>query len=285
MQAIADNVYIEDSYPGVTLGAVSLAHGLVQIDAPPALEDGRSWRAALLNLNGGPERILVNLDPHPDRTIGARQMDCSIIAHEKTAQAFRNRSTTFKAQTEETGAIWETLNSLGSVRWAPPEITFTDSLEIHWGNTPVLLEHHPGPSAGAIWVILPEERIVFVGDAVVKNQPPFLAFADLPVWIENLGSLLSSRFNQYTVVSGRGGTVSGLLIRSQLDFLKKLEKQIQKLGGKQAPPEASETLVQPLLTALKIPASRQKQFTPRLRYGLYQYYSRHYHPSKAQTDE
>ncbi len=54
MQSIADNVYIEDHYLGVTLGVIQMARGLVQIDAPPSPEDSRSWRAALMSLSGGP---------------------------------------------------------------------------------------------------------------------------------------------------------------------------------------------------------------------------------------
>ena len=118
MQSIAKNVYIEDSYPGATLGVISLAHGLLQIDAPPSPEDARAWRAALLSLGGGSERLLVNLDAHPDRTLGARAMDCTVIAHEKTAQVFRTRPNTFKSPGEDTGADWETIPGLGSVRFS-----------------------------------------------------------------------------------------------------------------------------------------------------------------------
>src|SRR5512143_2011023 len=148
MQQIAENIYLEDQFPGVTLGAINLPHGLIQIDAPPSLDDNRTWRATLLNLGGGVERILINLDAHPDRTLGARAMDCTVIAHEKTAQAFRNRPNTFKPQVEETGADWEQFFGLSSVRWAPPEITFTERLVVQWSDHPVVLEHHPGPSAG-----------------------------------------------------------------------------------------------------------------------------------------
>ena len=68
MQELAENIYIEDEYAGVTLGAINLPHGLIQIDAPPSPEDSRTWRATLLNLGGGVERVLVNLDfpPRPD---------------------------------------------------------------------------------------------------------------------------------------------------------------------------------------------------------------------------
>ena len=61
----------------------------------------------------GHERVLVTLDSHPDRTLGVRGMDCTVIAHEKTAQAFHNRPNTFKAQGDETGANWEAIPGLG----------------------------------------------------------------------------------------------------------------------------------------------------------------------------
>ncbi len=46
MKTISENIYIEDQYPGVTLGVINMPHGLIQVDAPPAPEDGRAWRAA-----------------------------------------------------------------------------------------------------------------------------------------------------------------------------------------------------------------------------------------------
>ena len=184
MQEIAANIFIETSYPGVTLGAVCMPHGLVLMDAPFRAEDARSWRSALVNLGGGVDRLLVNLDAHFDRTLGTRGMDCTVVAHEKVAQVFRNRPVTFKTQGSETGSEWEQYNGLGSIRWAPPEITFTESMNIHWEDQPLCLVSRPGPAAGAIWAELPEQKVLFLGDAIVKDQPPYLAWADLPAWIE-----------------------------------------------------------------------------------------------------
>ena len=174
MQSISDSVYIEDHYLGATLGVIQQPRGLVQVDAPPAPEDGRAWRAALMGLGSGPERVLINLDAHPDRTLGARVMDCTVIAHEKTAAVFRIRPTTFKAQGNETGSDWETIPGLGTVRWLPPEISFTNQMILHWGEKPIILEQHPGPSSGAIWVTVPDDKVVFVGDAVLKINPRLL---------------------------------------------------------------------------------------------------------------
>jgi glyoxylase-like metal-dependent hydrolase (beta-lactamase superfamily II) len=279
MKAITENIYIEDQYPGATLGVINMPHGLIQVDAPPAPEDGRAWRAALLNLGGGTERLLVNLDAHPDRTLGARAMDCMVIAQEKTAHVFRTRPATFKAQGEESGSEWESIPGLGNIRWVTPEITFSHQMAIHWGESDVVLEHHPGPAAGAAWVIVPEAKVVFVGDAVLKNQPPFLAGADLGAWLDELKLLLSSAYRNWLVISGRGGVAAVDVIRGQKDFLEHVITRIEKASQKKSPVEAVDNLVMPLLNMFKIPSSLQQKYAKRLRYGLHHYYIRHYRPA------
>jgi glyoxylase-like metal-dependent hydrolase (beta-lactamase superfamily II) len=285
MDAIAKNVYIEERYLGVTLGVIIQPRGLIQIDAPPSPEDGRTWRASLMGMGTGPERILINLDAHPDRTLGVRAMDCTVIAHEKTAQAFRNRPTTFKAQGDETGANWEAIPGLGSVRWAPPEISFVDKITVHWGDTPILLESRPGPSSGAIWVTIPEEKVIFIGDAVMKGQPPFLAYANLPEWIETLKILQAPDYKGYTIVSSRGGVITQQHVRNQLDLLKRIFDRVDKLGKKKPALPATDKLADAFVKDFKAPAARQKQYLHRLRYGLQHYYIRHYHPASRSTLE
>ena len=275
MEAIAKNVYIEDRYLGVTLGVITQPRGLVLIDAPPSPEDSRSWRASLMGMGNGIERVLINLDSHPDRTLGARAMDCTVIAHEKTAFAFRNRPNTFKAQGDETGANWEAIPGLGSVRWAPPEISFVDTMTLHWSDTPILLESHPGPMRGAIWVILPGEKILFVGYGVIKGQPPFLAHSDLPAWLESL-DLLQTKYKGYTVVSGRGGVVTPQAVKHQAVVLKKILDKLEKHGKKRSSTANVDKLAEPLLKEFKAPAARHKQYAQRLRYGLHHYYVRNY---------
>jgi len=282
MQSLTHNIFIETEYPGVTLGAVALPHGLIEIDAPPAPEDGRSWRAALLGLSCGVERLLINLDSHPDRTLGARSMDCPVVAHEKTAQAFRNRPSALKSQPEETGADWEQVSGTGSARWVLPEITFTDSLEIHWHpQTSLLLEHAPGSTPGSCWAIFPQEQIIFVGDTVVKNQPAFLSTANLDEWIHSLENLLSPRFAGYTLVSGRGGVISPAHIEAQRVFLLQVAEALPRLSEKNSPPEALENFLPGLLEQVQPPAEHLKQYTQRLRYGLQRLIYRQQHPGSV----
>jgi glyoxylase-like metal-dependent hydrolase (beta-lactamase superfamily II) len=281
MQEIAPNIHIESGYAGVTLGAISRAHGLVLIDAPFRAEDTRSWRSALMNLGGGVDRLLINMDAHFDRTLGTRGMDCTVVAHEKVSQIFRNRPVTFKTQGSETGSEWELVNGLGSIRWAPPEITFTQQMDLHWDGSPLQLVSHPGPATGAIWAELPEFKVVFVGDAVVKDQPPFLAGADLPAWIEAVQLLLSPAYQNSLLVSGRGGLVAHEEVRSQLDFLQETHKNLEALAAQSAPAEEAERLAPALVRRFAAPVGRASMYRQRLVWGLRHYYQRHYKPGSA----
>jgi glyoxylase-like metal-dependent hydrolase (beta-lactamase superfamily II) len=275
MQQIEQGILFEDSYLGVTLGALIYPHGIIIIDAPLRAEDARSWRSSLINQRGGPNRILVCLDSHPDRTLGARALECSIIAHQKAAQVFRNRPTIFKGQSLETGAVWETYGDAIGMRWVSPDITFSERMFLHWGGPDVVLEYRPGPTQGAIWVGIPDERVVFVGDAVLRDQPPFLAQADLEAWVDNLDVLLDA-YQGYVIVSGRNGIVNAKDVRKQQKILKKIINGLERLSQDYSPPEATQSLVQGILSNFKFTLDLQDLYTKRLRQGLYQCFIHRY---------
>ena len=274
MQEIKPGIYYETRYPGVVLGALILPRGTIMIDAPLRVEDGRAWRATLLNRGGGIDRLLINLDAHPDRTIGVRFMECPVVAHTRADQVFRSRSATFKSQGSDAGAEWETCNDLGSSRWALPDFTFTDQMQFNWGLVDVLLEHHPGPAPGATWVILPQAKVVFVGDVVLSGQPPFLAEADLNAWVESLGELLTPAYRSYTLVSGRSGIVSLEDVRKQRTFLNDVMARLDKIWARGGSAEETEKLVGKLLDKLELPGDRRSLYESRLRYGLIRLFNR-----------
>jgi cyclase len=280
MQQIGKGIYYEDSYLGVTVGGLVFSHGTIYIDTPLRMDDMRSWRSALMAQRSGNHRLLINLDSHPDRTLGSRVLDCTILAQQKTAQVFRNRPTIFKGQAVESGAAWEEYTEAIGLRWAPPDITFTQFMSLHWGGPEILLEHHPGPTAGAMWVIVPSERLAFVGDTLVINQPPFLASAEMPTWIESL-ELLKTSYTGYSLVAGRGGLASEDTVSLMLTGLTNVLNGMEKLSKRHASPEATESLIPGLMEDFAVSASRRERFQLRLRYGLFQYYARHYRPSST----
>lgn len=274
MQEIAPHVYIETGYIGVTLGAINWPHGLILIDCPFRPEDARSWRSALLNLGGGVDRMMVTLDGHHDRTIGSRAMECTVVAHQDVANLFRARSSTFKTNPSGTGAEWELYSSLGTIRWVLPEISFSEKLLIYWDDTPISLEHRPGSAEGAIWAVLPKQNIVFLGDAVMSSQPPFLETADIPLWIDSLQELLSEEYQNYLLVSGREGLVTHNDVRSQISLLAKINRLLESLLSENAMPDETNSLVPKLIDDFEFSIEREIIYQQRLSYGLKSYYRR-----------
>ncbi len=275
MQEIAPHVFVEKSYPGVTLGAINWPHGLILIDAPLRPDDIRLWRSTLASLNGGIDRLLINLDEHYDRTIGSRQVECMVAGHEKLSLLFRDRPVTFKSQTVETGSEWELQNGLGSIRWAPPDISFSHQLQITWDEHPVVLESRPGPSACSIWVELPVQKIAFIGDTIVPTAPPFLASADIPAWKDALALLLSPKYKDYILVSSRGGVVDHNAVKEQVKNLEKIEHQLGKLVDKKNSLGEIEKAAHALLKSFDYDQEKNDHYLLRLTFGMQQYLKHH----------
>lgn len=275
MRQIQRGIYFEDSYLGVTLGGLVFSHGTIMIDAPLRTEDARSWRSTLLNQRGGSNRLLVNLDAHPDRTLGARSMECAIVTHQKAANVFRTRSSIFKGQSMEMGALWEDYDDAIGLRWANPDATFTDELSLHWGGPEIVLAYHPGPAIGAIWTIIPEEKVVFVGDAVMLDQPPFLADAEIPAWLETLDRL-ENAYQDYIIISSRSGLVTLEQVQDQKAYLLNAQQIIQQYIDTEDQPEVMEELIPQLIKGFNFPNRWREKYQQRLRYGLYQYHAHHF---------
>ncbi len=275
MHTIDEGIFYEDCYPGVTVGAISQPHGLLLIDAPLRTEDIRNWRS-VLHSRGGGERLLAALDAHYDRTLGLRMMEAPVITHHKTAAVLKKRTGLFKGQGDESGAEWELCAPLGSRRWLQPDFTFTSQVTLHWGKSEIHLEHHPGPMQGASWVVMPQHKVAFVGDAVFKNQPPFLANADIPAWMESLDVLENMSRDGFAIIIGRSGTAVQQDVCLQREFLARVQEQLGELHERKAPPKQARALATGLLDMLPIPPNRRGFYTLRLEYGLEAYYRRHY---------
>lgn len=281
MKEIAHNIFIKTAFKGVTVGAIRTPQGVVMIDVPLITKDIQSWQTTCARSGAGSSRLLVLLDDHPDRTAGAKYNRHPIITHVNSARALKSRPSITKMQGMETGAIWETIPEIWTIEWPLPEITFTDSITINWGENPILIEHHPGPTAGSSWVILPDQKIVFIGDTVTPGEPPFLSTAEIEPWILSLDLLKSSKFKEFLIISGRAELVSKEDIRHTLRFLKKSQRTFEKLYNQKAEiikiQESGASFADEFKSNKKI---KKNLFRTRLSYGFSKYYIKHFSMKK-----
>ena len=277
MKEIAPGILIKEDYKGVTVGAIRTAEGVVMIDVPLINEDIQSWLTACARSNTGPNRLMILLDDHPDRTAGANYSRFPIITQINTANALTTRPSITKMLGMETGAIWETIPEIFTVEWPHPEITFTHSIAVNWGKKPILVEHHPGPTAGSSWVILPEHKIVFIGDTVTPGQPPFLSSAEIESWILSLDILKSNQFKDFVIISGRAALINKEDIRQLQRFLKKVLRTFDKLYSQNSEIEKVHKFSASFIDEFKPKNKSEKNlFRTRLSYGFSKYYTNNY---------
>lgn len=282
MQEIKPGIFYEDSYPGPTIGAVLLPRGMIFIDAPLRPEDGHRWKTTLLNRSQGTiHKIVVCLDDHPDRTIGARSLDCPIVSHKDAARALKDPSGMYRGQ--ESSAHWERYPDNTGLQWMVPDITFTDKIEFHWSDEPVLMEHHPGPRQGSSWLILPEQKVLFIGDAVVVKGPPFLDNAHLPTWIDTLDELLKAKYKDYTLISGRGGPIEIDQVKELKKTFRKIYRRVDKLASRKASIQDVAELADKYMDDFSFEKRDRDFFLQRLQQGLSQYYQKNYLPNSDET--
>lgn len=276
MKEIATDVLIETEYEGVTLGIIRTPVGMIMVDAPKKSKDAIAWRAACSRASSGSDRLLVLLDEHPDRVCGANAIRCPIITHEWTALALSNRIPAARQPASQNEDFDESEPEPVNSRQTLPEITFSQTMTVHWGDEPILLEYHPGPSRGSTWVILPERQVVFLGDTVTPGQPPFLSAAHIEDWLTALHALKLNRFKDYLMISGRATLATIDDIRDTERLLKDIEKQLARLTPVKGKVDEIDAAAEDLMQNFNPKNKRDAEFFKnRLVYGLSQYLINH----------
>lgn len=281
MKEIVPDVLVEHEYQGVTVGAIRTSDGIVMIDTPITTKEIQSWQTTCMRTGSNPKRLLILLDDHPDRTAGALNQRCPIIVQEKTAQILRSRPSATKMQGMETGALWERVPEITTIEWPKPEITFSESLSVNWGEHPILIEHHPGPTSGSSWVFLPEQKVVFVGDSATPGVPPFLSAAEIEPWLESLDILRSAKYKDYMIIGGRSALVTSDELKAVQRFLRKALRAFERLNNQDADLVKVQKTALSYLDDFKARSKAEKElFRARLSYGFSKYYINNYAKKK-----
>jgi cyclase len=268
MQKLAGNIYVEASYPGVTVGAVVTKAGVVCIDTPTRPSHARAWRAKLASLSPKPILYVINTDHHRDRVLGNQWFDAPVIAHETASERIRLYPEIVKSGMLDSGADYELARELAGVRVISPQITFSDEITLLKGDHEILVRHMAGQAAGAAWVMLPEAGVVFTGDSVVRDTHPILAEANFDSWLGNLDELRKTKFPAKTVVPGRGKVTDKTGVKHTHDYLKAARRKMELLlKGNRARGDAA-TVAAELLKQFPVPDGHRELVARRVRHDV-----------------
>jgi len=266
MQKIVPNVYLENKYIGVNLGIVVIGQELLLVDSPLHAEEVNEW-FKVVSERGRP-KFLVLLDSHPDRVLGSRNLTLPAIAQDQTLQTIREWADTFKGNAHPIGAEADQLKRITGVNNAIPEITFSERMVIHIGGKEIVFLHRPGPRPGSMWMVIPDLSVVFVGDTVTIDEPPYVGVSVLEPWLNSLDELRGSDMKSYALISSYGGRIDRKDINHMARFLRKVQSRVEKLeDGKNRNEEIERSAVD-LMGDFSIRSLQKDLILKRLKTGL-----------------
>ncbi len=255
VQEIADGVLVETAFRGVTIGAVRTDMGYVLIDTPAFPNDARQWHDRLREYADLPICAVVMLDAHRDRMLGPSwYKPFQLIAHTATHKAVTALAGTYVSTLANllTSSPAEQ-TSLLTGKILKPTVTFTERMRLRLGKTVLELSHQPGPAQGSIWVYLAERGILFAGDSVVVETPPYLNSPYSQEWVESLKTLRRDMRN-VTIVPGRGDVITDQDVTEPLlKFLQLARERVQSLYETQSALSDTARIIHELLALFPPP--------------------------------
>ena len=275
MQEIAPNVFITTNSLGLITGIIHPEEGLVLIDSPTRLDELDSIGAKLTGNAKPSPRFLIILDTNYDRLLSAKGMDFIIIAHVNSITPTKPKSGAAKASEDQTSLGDAPDSPNGSMRQFSPEIVFQTDMSIFLGTMEIRLEHHAGVNNAGVWVELPQQKLLFVGDTVMGDEPPFLAYFDADAWLTDLELLASERFRGYQIISSRCGIVT----QEQIDIMRQrltyIRDTLNPLLENKASLDEMLKLIPQIIDYYNVPPLLHDLYYNRLRWGLTTYYENH----------
>lgn len=266
LQQLADGVYA--AYVKENMGAFSnggfidLGESVLVIDAFLTPQAALELRTLAEEITGNPVRHMVNTHWHGDHVRGNQvYADVSIIATEITknlmAEHLPARIAAMKEQAPaqlqalqdqydnaadeaqkqafaaELAQFHEVSSTFDTLKITVPNVTFENKMTLHGSRRSAeLITLGGGHSPSDIFVYLPQDKIIFMGDLLfVRNQ---LAFwnANEREWIEILGQIEQFDAEQFVPGHGPLGTIEDVRSNKQYlgDLLQLVETYIANGG-------------------------------------------------------
>jgi cyclase len=230
MKQIAPHLYVKDNYRGVTVGCIVTDAGVICIDSPMLPADARDWRAQIARLSLKPVRFVVLTDANRDRILGIQYLGGTVVAHEVTWEKIKSFGDAFRQQSADSLAPCSAdaaAEVAADWRITLPQITFTNKLVLFHGDVPVVIQHVGGATPGSVWVHLPKQNVLFMGDLATPNVHPLAAEADLGAWLDLLGQVQDQDFPAKLIIPGRGSPCNKAALEPTAGYLRAMRARVQ----------------------------------------------------------
>ena len=210
IREIASDIFVETDFHGANVAYVRTDEGVILIDTPMLPNEARQWRAEIEEKSGQQIIYIINTDHHRAHVIGNQFFPtATVIAHEQAWKEMKSYGDSFRTRLINMyreripEAVDEWKEDLEIIK---PSITFTGRTILFKGDKEIHMIPVGGHTPATTVVLFPNEGLLFAGDVVVTNRPPFLSQGNTKQWLDALTYL---RRLQYDVLIPGHGELTG----------------------------------------------------------------------------
>jgi cyclase len=267
---VAPRVFVETEYHGANVAYIVTGEGVILIDTPMLPNQARLWRAEIERRTGEPILYVINTDHHRAHVIGNQHFPtATVIAHEHAwkemksyGESFRTRLINmYRDRIPEAVAEWK--RNLVIVK---PEVTFTSRTILYRGDKEIQLIPLGGHTPATTVVYLPNDGLLFAGDVVVTNRPPFLSQGSTKQWLEGLTYLRKLRYD--LLVPGHGELTGKEATENMSSYLRLVRRKVRGAYLRGMPKAETARSLSHLIRHWPIPPFEKPKADRRFKSGL-----------------
>ncbi len=229
MRELAPNVFVATEFHGANVGAIITGEGVILIDTPMLPEDADTWLEEIRKRTGEPILYIINTDHHRGHIIGNQYFPmATVIAHEFAWKNMKSYGDSFRTRLLN---LYRNRMPDAADEWKEnldirePEITFSGRTILFKGDKEIHLLPLGGHTPATTVIYLPQDGLLFAGDLVVTDRPPFLSQGDTKEWLTALTYL---RKLQYDVLIPGHGELSGKEATEKMsEFLRIVRRKVR----------------------------------------------------------
>jgi cyclase len=270
IREIAPNIFVETEYHGANVAFVVTGEGVILIDTPMLPDQARLWQGVIRQRTDEPITYIINTDHHRAHVIGDQYFpSATVIAHEQAWKEMKSYGDSFRTRLinmyrdriPEAVAEWK--QNLEIIK---PEITFTSRTVLFKGDKEIHIIPLGGHTPATSVIYLPNEKLLFAGDVVVTNRPPFLSQGSTKQWLQGLAYLRKLRYD--VLIPGHGELTGKEATENMSGYLRMVRRKVRAAYLSGMPKAETARSLSHLIRCWPIPPFEKPKADRRFKSGL-----------------
>jgi cyclase len=270
MREISPGIFVETDQRGANYGGIVTDAGIIVIDTPLEPGQARAFRDELREEAGGkPFLYIMNTDHHRGHILGNQFFQPTrVLAHEQAWKHMKGYGDNFKQRVIDSFKKAPDIQAqFTDIQIIVPSITFSDRFDIIGGGRDIRIIRVGGHTAATSVVWLPEESLLFVGDAVWVDQHPYMAQANSKEWLDGLTFI--RKLHAERIVPGRGAICGREATERMSEYIRFIRARVRMLHRQgKTKQETSATLLREVASWFPIAPALKSKTESQIKQGI-----------------